>query len=99
MSGWSASDYEHNLRLWNVMVARMWRECVLLGVERSSSPAAIASARCLPVPYELLVREPELWMRRVLAFLGLRFHHSVLEHPEHIASGAIRLSACAHLLP
>ena len=103
VSGWSARDYEHNLRLWNAMVERMWRECVLLGVhvERASSPAASVgesageSARCLPVPYELLVREPELWMRRVLAFLGLRFHHSVLQHPEHIASGAIRLSACA----
>ena len=102
VSGWSASNYEHNLRLWNTMVERMWRECVLLGVaaadaERASSPAASSSPRCLPVPYELLVREPELWIRRVLAFLGLRFHPSVLQHPEHIASGAIRLSACASL--
>jgi len=37
--------------------------------------------RMLTVPYESLVHEPELWARRILRFLDLPFHSSVL-HPD-----------------
>ena len=37
--------------------------------------------RMLTVPYEALVTQPEVWMRRILRFLNLPFHSAVM-HPE-----------------
>ena len=83
-----------------------WRACVQLGLYASArrgkekthvgSAAEGASAltttpRCMPVHYELLVQEPEKWMRRVYNYIGLPFNPDVLHHQNFIKK-RIRLS-------
>ena len=41
-------------------------------------------ARCLPVHYKLLVKEPEYWMRSVFRFFQILFNSGVLNYQEQI---------------
>ena len=51
--------------------------------------------RCLPIFYEMLVQDPERWMRYVFEFLELPFLPDVLHHQEFVGTdgpAGIRLS-------
>lgn len=82
---------------WNSGVQLAWENCVRLGVwnERSFTSKSIEKrGRCFPLYYEFLVKNPELWMRRLFRFLELPFDEKVLRHHEFVnISGKVRLSA------
>lgn len=46
---------------------------------------------CMPVFYELLVRDPELWLRRIYSFIDIPFNKDTLHHQDFVA-GRVRLS-------
>ncbi|KAJ8266171.1 hypothetical protein GJAV_G00126770 [Gymnothorax javanicus] len=43
-----------------------------------------AGGRCLPIRYELLVLNPELWTRKLLGFLEIPWNEAVLHHEKLI---------------
>ena len=52
----------------------MLNQCVELGV----------GEKCLPVYHELLVLNPKLWLKRIIAFLDLPWNDALLKHQEFI---------------
>lgn len=92
--------FDREMSDWNKQMEAKWRRCVQLGIHdygsikaNTNSPGSTTSttARCMPVYYELLVQEPEKWMRRVYEYVGLPFNSDVLRHQDFIKN-RIRLS-------
>ena len=82
---------------WNAGVKLAWENCVRLGVWRERSytqKSGLGEGLCFPLYYELLVKYPELWMRRLFKFLELPFDERVLRHHKFVnVSQEVRLSA------
>ena len=85
ITGYDLKSYTNCLKHWERSLRSMLEQCEQVGV----------GVRCLPVYYELLILEPELWMRRVLAFLDLPWHDSVLRHQDYIDPEGPGLHAAA----
>ena len=63
------------------------------GLEAEPGEFNDEGARCMPVHYELLVKKPEYWMKRVFRFLQIPFDSGVLNYREQIGKpGGIRVS-------
>lgn len=61
--------------------------------DRLETREAATEAHCMPVHYELLVKAPEYWMRRVFRFLNIPFDSRVLDYRQQIGhTGGIRVS-------
>ncbi|XP_060800320.1 protein-tyrosine sulfotransferase isoform X2 [Amyelois transitella] len=73
ITGFDLSSYRQCMSKWNHAVELMYQQCRSLG-----------AGRCLLVRYEALVLQPAATLRRVLAFLGLRWHDAVLHHEQYI---------------
>ena len=75
ISGVDSKSYLSAGLFWNKVVEKMIRSCSEVGGER-----------CMAVFYEQLVEDPETWMRKILKFLGVRWHDNVLHHESFINS-------------
>ena len=80
ITGFDLTNYEQCLKRWNSAIERMEKECNNMG-----------PYRCLKVPYEQLVLQPNQWLPRILRYLDLRWHDSVLKH-ENFINDKISLS-------
>ena len=96
------ASFDREMRYWSAFVEGKWRRCVQLGLHLYLAPGAFRGsqhqkdrASCMPVYYELLVQEPERWMRRVYEFIGLPFNSDVLRHEVFIRNRT-RLSQYEH---
>ena len=58
--------------------------------------SVLPAGRMLEVPYEQLVREPEAWTARVLAFLGLSWDPACV-HGHREPEGPVRTSSVAQV--
>ncbi len=83
ITGYDLKSYANCLKQWEKSLRTMIEQCEQLGV----------GLRCLPVYYELLVLEPAVWLRRVLAFLQLPWTDKVLHHQDYIDPGGPGLAA------
>lgn len=67
---------------WNAAAQTMYNQCTEVGSER-----------CLAVPYEQLVLHPKVWLEKILKFLDVPWHDSVLHHELEIDKpGGVQLS-------
>lgn len=67
---------------WNAASQTMYNQCTEVGAER-----------CLAVPYEQLVLHPKVWLEKILKFLDVPWHESVLHHEKEIDKpGGVQLS-------
>jgi len=71
---WNLNDTEQCLRQWNIMTSKMYPDCTA------------KKDRCLQVPYELLVQYPEVWTRKVAAFIGIPWDLKMLSHSDFIGN-------------
>ena len=82
---------------WNAGVKLAWENCVRLGVWREGShtrKSGLKKGLCFPLYYELLLKNPEFWMRQLFKFLELPFDERVLRHHEFVnGSQIVRLSS------
>lgn len=79
---WNLKDPEDCLRRWNSLTARMASQCQKAGRER-----------CLQVPYELLVQQPEKWTKIIAEFIGIPWRESMLHHEAYVGvKGGVDLS-------
>lgn len=82
ITGFNLNDYRQCLSKWSTAMELMYAQCVQVG-----------SSQCMPVFYEQLVLQPELWMRRILKFLDIPWNNSVLHHEDYIGKpGGISVS-------
>jgi protein-tyrosine sulfotransferase len=82
ISGFDLKSYRNCLSKWNQVMESMYYQCLRLG-----------SDRCMPVYYEQLVLHPKEWMEKILVFLDIPWHDSVLHHDEMINKpGGVSLS-------
>ena len=86
-----------NLGLYNFASARRGKEEAHEDSAAKGSLTSTTIPRCMPVFYELLVQEPEKWMRLVYDYIGLPFNPDVLHHQNFIKK-RIRLSRSAILI-
>ncbi|VDN39126.1 unnamed protein product, partial [Gongylonema pulchrum] len=76
ISGFDHNDPRDCLVRWNRIIGVMYEQCKMIGKKL-----------CLMVYYEQLVLHPEEQMRRILNFLDISWHDSVLHHENHIGKG------------
>ncbi|XP_053212582.1 protein-tyrosine sulfotransferase 2-like [Panonychus citri] len=82
ISGFDLTDYRQCMKKWNSAMQAMHNQCETLG-----------PSYCLPVYYEQMVLQPELWLRKILQFLDVPWNDSVLNHEKLINKpGGISLS-------
>jgi protein-tyrosine sulfotransferase len=82
ISGFDLKNYRKCLEKWNTAMESMYYQCLRLGLNQ-----------CLPVYYEQLILHPRDWMERILKFLDIPWHESVLHHEEFINQpGGVSLS-------
>lgn len=82
ITGFNLNDYRQCLQKWSTAMELMYSQCVQVG-----------SSQCMPVFYEQLVLQPELWLRRILKFLDIPWNSSVLHHEDFIEKpGGISVS-------
>lgn len=82
ITGFNLSDYKGCLQKWNSAMEVMYSQCLQVGADK-----------CMPVYYEQLVLQPELWMRRITKFLKIPWNDSVLHHEDFIEKpGGISVS-------
>ena len=67
------NSWEDCLIKWNMMIEKMYEQCIELGPEA-----------CLPVYYEQLVLHPEKTMRNILLFLEIPWNEAVIHHEKFI---------------
>ncbi|KAK2182336.1 hypothetical protein NP493_358g03005 [Ridgeia piscesae] len=80
--GFKLDSIQSCIKEWNRAITSMMDECTAVGKDY-----------CIMVHYEQLVLHPEQQIRRVLAFLDIRWHDQVLHHEQMIGqSGGISLS-------
>ena len=95
------SHYNETLRMWSRSIEYSWRACVRAGLHIPQNlsfgemPQKMALSRpeghCMPVFYELLVKKPERWLRRIFEYIGLPFNPDVLRHQDFVGQ-RIRVS-------
>ena len=73
IGGFNLKSYKQSLGMWSKVMTAMYSECLQVGSES-----------CMPVYYEQLVLQPEVWMKRVVNFLGISWNESVLHHEDYI---------------
>ncbi|CAH2990992.1 unnamed protein product [Chilo suppressalis] len=73
ITGFDLSSHRQCMTKWNHAVELMYQQCKSMGADK-----------CLLVRYEALVLRPEETLRRVLAFLDLRWDEAVLHHERYI---------------
>ncbi|XP_053211457.1 protein-tyrosine sulfotransferase 1-like [Panonychus citri] len=82
ISGFDLNDFRQCMKKWNDAMQSMDSQCNSLG-----------PVNCLPVHYEKMVLEPELWLKKILSFLDVPWNESVLNHEKLINQpGGISLS-------
>ncbi|KAJ8312093.1 hypothetical protein KUTeg_009466 [Tegillarca granosa] len=82
ITGFDLTNYKSCLTKWNMAMESMYAQCIHVG-----------ASRCMPVYYEQLVLNPEVWMRRILQFLDIPWNSTVLHHEDYIGKpGGISLS-------
>lgn len=82
ITGFNLNDYRQCLSRWSTAMEMMYSQCLQVGADQ-----------CMPVYYEQLVLQPELWMRRITKFLNLPWNSSVLHHEDFIEKpGGISVS-------
>ncbi|XP_014662444.1 PREDICTED: protein-tyrosine sulfotransferase 1-like [Priapulus caudatus] len=73
ISGFDLRSYRQCMARWNLAMLAMHRQCEEVG-----------PTRCMHVYYEQLVLHPETELRKILKFLDVPWHDSVLHHDELI---------------
>ncbi|XP_052799925.1 protein-tyrosine sulfotransferase 2-like isoform X2 [Mya arenaria] len=73
ITGFNLNDYKQCLSKWSTAMEVMYSQCLQVG-----------ASSCMPVYYEQLVLQPELWMRRIVKFLDVPWNESVLHHEDFI---------------
>lgn len=73
VSGFDFRDPKKCLERWNSVIESMYDQCLHIGPDR-----------CMPVYYEQLSLYPDLWMHRILEFLGIPWSNNVLHHQDFI---------------
>jgi protein-tyrosine sulfotransferase len=73
ITGFSLTDYQQNLKLWNKGVETMVEQCAQIGKDK-----------CFMVYYEQLVLQPKKTIENILKFLNLSWVDNVLHHEEFI---------------
>ncbi|KAJ8728287.1 hypothetical protein PYW08_016672 [Mythimna loreyi] len=87
ITGFNLTSYRQCLTKWNHAAALMYEQC-----------QSIKAKNCLVVHYESLMLRPNATMRRVLSFLHLPWHESVLRYERYINQpNDVTLSNVAHL--
>ena len=87
ISGFDLKSHRKCLEKWNAAMESMYYQCLRLGL-----------GTCLPVYYEQLILHPREWMERILTFLDIPWHESVLHHEEFINQpGGVSLSRSVNL--
>ena len=82
ITGFDLKSYRNCLQKWNTAMEVMYSQCLRVGADK-----------CMPVYYEQLVLQPELWMRRITKFLNVPWNDSVLHHEDYIEKpGGIAVS-------
>lgn len=82
ITGFDLKSYRNCLQKWNTAMEVMYSQCLRVGADK-----------CMPVYYEQLVLQPELWMRRITKFLKIPWNDSVLHHEDYIEKpGGIAVS-------
>lgn len=82
ISGFDLKSYRGCLQKWNQALESMYFQCLKVG-----------PSRCLPVYYEQLVLHPRDTAEKVLQFLDIPWHESVLHHEQFINKpGGVSLS-------
>lgn len=82
ITGFDLKSYRQCLEKWNTAMEVMYSQCLRVGADK-----------CMPVYYEQLVLQPELWMRRITKFLHIPWNNSVLHHEDFIEKpGGIAVS-------
>lgn len=73
ITGFNLNDYKQCLSKWSMAMEMMYSQCLQVGADG-----------CMPVYYEQLVLQPELWMKRIIKFLDIPWNSSVLHHEDFI---------------
>ncbi|XP_060579460.1 protein-tyrosine sulfotransferase 1-like [Ruditapes philippinarum] len=73
ITGFNLNDYRQCLAKWSTAMEMMYSQCLQVGADR-----------CMPVYYEQLVLQPELWLKRIIKFLDIPWNSSVLHHEDFI---------------
>ncbi|KAL3856526.1 hypothetical protein ACJMK2_011272 [Sinanodonta woodiana] len=82
ITGFDLKSFRNCMTKWNSAMEIMFSQCLHVGPDS-----------CMPVYYEQLVLQPELWLRRILTFLDIPWNSSVLHHEDFIEKpGGIALS-------
>ena len=82
VSSFDLLSYRKSLQQWNQAIETMYYQCSQVGPRR-----------CLPVYYEQLVLHPKETLNKLLQFLDIRWHDSVINHQDYIGKpGGISLS-------
>ncbi|KAL3856522.1 hypothetical protein ACJMK2_011268 [Sinanodonta woodiana] len=82
ITGFDLKSFRNCMTKWNSAMEIMFSQCLHVGPDS-----------CMPVYYEQLVLQPELWLRRILTFLDIPWNSSVLNHEDFIEKhGGIALS-------
>ena len=82
ITGFDLKDFKGCLMKWNTAMEVMYSQCLRVGADK-----------CMPVYYEQLVLQPELWMKRISKFLKIPWNESVLHHEDYIGKpGGISVS-------
>jgi protein-tyrosine sulfotransferase len=75
ITGFSLSDYQQNLKLWNKGIETMVNQCTEIGKNK-----------CFMVYYEQLVLQPRKTIESILKFLNLTWVEAVLHHEEFVGN-------------
>ncbi|XP_045172353.2 protein-tyrosine sulfotransferase 1-like [Mercenaria mercenaria] len=82
VSGFDLRDYRQCLSKWSLHSEVMYTQCLQVGQDS-----------CLPVYYEQLILHPEIWLKRIIKFLGIPWNESVLHHEDFVEKpGGIAVS-------
>ena len=82
ITGFDLKSYKSCLAKWNTAMEVMYSQCLRVGADK-----------CMPVYYEQLVLQPQLWLRRITKFLKIPWNDSLLHHEDYIEKpGGIAVS-------